>query len=106
VVLHKQIPYVLLQLAEVIQLLLWTAQLIQPLLVAVVEKIQLELLEDLVVVVKVLEIQVDQELHVKVMLVVMLLVPCQQTLELVVVVKVQQVVIQLLQIHQELVEQV
>tara|TARA_Y100001937_G_C6922690_1_gene242461 strand:- start:274 stop:501 length:228 start_codon:yes stop_codon:yes gene_type:complete len=74
--------------------------------VAAVEKIQLELLEDLAVVPRVLEIQVGQELHVKVMLVVMLLVLYQQILELEVVVKVQQVVIHLLQIHQELVEQV
>tara|TARA_Y100000004_G_scaffold39146_1_gene42090 strand:+ start:212 stop:439 length:228 start_codon:yes stop_codon:yes gene_type:complete len=74
--------------------------------VAVAEKIQLELLEDLVVALRVLEIQVEQELHVKVMLAVMLLVLCQQTLELEVVVKAQQVVIQLLQIQQELVEQV
>tara|TARA_R100001198_G_C5050549_1_gene106727 strand:- start:247 stop:474 length:228 start_codon:yes stop_codon:yes gene_type:complete len=74
--------------------------------VAVVEKIQLELLEDLVVVLRVLEIQVEQELHVKVMLVVMLLVLYQMILELEVVVKVQQVVIQLLQEQQELEEQV
>tara|TARA_Y100000592_G_scaffold18718_1_gene28642 strand:- start:278 stop:505 length:228 start_codon:yes stop_codon:yes gene_type:complete len=74
--------------------------------VAVVEKIQLELLEDLVVVLRVLEIQEEQELHVKVMPVVILLVLYQMILELEVVVKVQQVVIQLLQIQQELVEQV
>tara|TARA_Y100000356_G_scaffold37929_1_gene28944 strand:- start:883 stop:1110 length:228 start_codon:yes stop_codon:yes gene_type:complete len=74
--------------------------------VAVVEKIQLELLEDLVVVLRVLEIQVEQELHVKVMLVVILLVLYQMILELEVVVKVQQVVIQLLQEQQELEEQV
>tara|TARA_R100001015_G_C4480707_1_gene61318 strand:- start:99 stop:326 length:228 start_codon:yes stop_codon:yes gene_type:complete len=74
--------------------------------VAVPEKIQLELLEDPVVVPRVLEIQVDQELHVKVMMAVMLLVLCQQTLELEVVVKVQSVVIQLLRIQEELVEQV
>ena len=71
-----------------------------------VEKIQLEPLEDLAVVPRVLEIQVEQELHVKVILVVMLLVLYQQILELEVVVKVQQVVIHLLQIHQELEEQV
>jgi hypothetical protein len=74
--------------------------------VAVPEKIQLELLEDLAVVPRVLEIQVEQELHVKVMLVVMLLVLYQQILELEVVVKAQSVVTQLLRIHQELVEQV
>jgi|TARA_R100001460_G_C3502058_1_gene170502 hypothetical protein len=74
--------------------------------VAVVEKIQLEPLEDLAVVPRVLEIQVEQELHVKVMLVVMLLVLYQQILELEVVVKAQSVVTQLLRIHQELVEQV
>tara|TARA_R100001591_G_scaffold109312_1_gene119413 strand:+ start:368 stop:595 length:228 start_codon:yes stop_codon:yes gene_type:complete len=74
--------------------------------VAVVEKIQLELLEDLVVVLRVLEIQEEQELHVKVTLVVMLLVLYQMILELEVVVKVQQVVTQLPQEQQELVEQV
>jgi|TARA_R100000084_G_scaffold21996_1_gene7682 hypothetical protein len=82
------------------------AQLIQQSLVVAVEKINQETQVDLVVVVKVLEIQAEQELHVKVTLAVMSLVPCQQTLELEVVVKVQQVVTQLLQTQQELEEQV
>jgi hypothetical protein len=75
-------------------------------LVVVVEKINQETQVDLVAVVKVLEVQAEQELHVKVTLVVMLLVLCQQTLELVVVVKVQQVVTQLRQTQQGLEEQV
>jgi hypothetical protein len=75
-------------------------------LVVAVEKINQETQVDLVVVVKVLEVQAEQELHVKVTLVVMSSVPCQQILELEAVVKVQQVVTQLRQTQQELEEQV